>query len=80
MDLEMLRAFFLWCTIINGALLMYSFLVIAFAGEWVYRMHNKWYPISREAFYISMYGFVGLMKILVLLFNVVPYIALVIVG
>lgn len=76
MNIETLLSFFLWCTIINGGLLLYSFLMIAFAGDWIYRMHSRWYPISRETFYTVMYCFIGIMKILVLLFNLVPFIAL----
>ena len=78
MDLETIREFFMWCTIINGALFVLSFLICASAGEWVYRMHSKWYPISKEAFYVALYSFMGLFKILFIMFNLVPYLALLI--
>ena len=65
----------MWCTIINGSLLVISFLFCAFAGNWIYRMHSKWFPISREAFNVTIYCFIGLFKIFVLVFNLVPYIA-----
>jgi hypothetical protein len=71
---------FMWCTIINGSLLVLSFLICAFAGDWVYRMHTKWFPISREAFNVAIYSFIGLFKIFVLGCNLVPYIAFVIAG
>ncbi len=80
MDIDTVRAFFMWCTIINGALLILSFLICAFAGDWIYRIHSRWFPISREAFYVAIYSFLGLFKIFVLAFNLVPYVALVIVG
>jgi hypothetical protein len=80
MDIETLRSFFMWCTILNGALLILAFLISAFAGDWVYRMQSRWYPIPRDAFTIVMYSFLGLFKILLLVFNLVPYVALVIVG
>ena len=80
MDIHTVRAFFMWCTIINGALLILSFLILAFAGGWVYRMQSKWFPISREAFNVAIYSFVGLYKIFILVFNLIPYVALVIVG
>ena len=80
MDITTVRAFFMWCTIMNGALLVFSFLFCACAGDWVYRMHSRWFPISREAFNIAIYSFIGLFKVFVLAFNLVPYVALVIVG
>lgn len=70
-----MKDFFMWCTIINGSLLVISFLFCAFAGNWIYRMHSKWFPISREAFNVAIYCFIGLFKIFVLVFNLVPYIA-----
>ena len=80
MDIATVRAFFMWCTILNGGLLILSFLFCTFAGDWVYRMHSKWYPISRDAFNVVIYSFIGLFKIFVLMFNLVPYVALVIAG
>lgn len=79
MDITTVRTFFLWCMILNGSLLILSFLITAFAGDWVYGIHRRWYPIPREAFTIVMCCFIGLFKIGVILFNVVPYLALVIV-
>ena len=80
MDIHTVRAFFMWCTIINGALLILSFLICACAGARVHRMHSKWFPISREAFNVAIYSFLGLYKMFILVFNLVPYVALVIVG
>jgi hypothetical protein len=76
MDMATLFNFVLWCTIINGALLGISFLVCAFAGDWAYRLHSRWFPMSREAFTVAMYSFLGAYKILFHVFNVVPLIAL----
>ncbi len=80
MDTMTLRAVFLWCTIIDGTLLILSFLICACAGGWIHQVHSKWFPISRETFNVAIYCFIGLFKILFLVFNLVPYIALVIVG
>ena len=80
MDLQTVRAFFMWCTIINGAMFLLSFVMCVFAGDWVYRMNRLWFPISRETFNVAIYAFIGLYKIFVLMFNLIPYIALVIVG
>ena len=78
MNIEIMRAFFGWCTVINGAFLLLAVLINATAGDWVFRMHSKWFPISREAFTLTMYCFIGAMKILFIMLSLVPYVALVI--
>lgn len=80
MNMDTVRTFLMWCTIINGALLLLSFLIFASAGDWVYRMHTRWLAMPREAFNVAIYCFLGFFKIIFLLFNLVPYIALVIIG
>jgi len=77
MDITTVRAFFLWCTIINGGMLGLSALVCAFFGDWSYRMNNRFFSVSREAFNVILCSFIGLFKIFVLAFNLVPYLALV---
>ncbi len=80
MDIYTARTFFMWCSIINGSLLVFSFLICAFMGDFAYRMHSKLFPISREAFNIAIYSFIGLFKIFVLVFNLVPFLAASIAG
>jgi len=73
MDIATIRACFMWCTILNAGLLSLSFLIFVFAGDWVYRMHSRWFPMPRETFNGVIYLVLGLFKILFLFFNVVPY-------
>ena len=80
MDIQTLTTFFMWCTIINGAMLVLSAIICLLAPDWVYRMHSKWFSISREAFNVVIYSFLGLFKITFLFLNVVPYVALLIIG
>ena len=70
-----MKDFFMWCSIINGSILILTFLMCAFAGDWVYRMQSKFFPISREAFNMIIYCFIGLYKILFIVFNLVPFLA-----
>ena len=80
MDIDSIRAFFMWCTILNFALLLLSSLICVCAGDWAYRIHNKWFSISREAFNVAIYSFLGLYKALIFVFSLIPYIALLIIG
>lgn len=80
MDITAVRAFFMWCTIINAGLLVLSSLVCILLGDFSYRMNNRFFSISREAFNTLLCSFIALYKIFILAFNLVPYIALMIIG
>ena len=80
MDIQKLTKIFMWCTIIDAGLLALSATIFMLAPDFVYAMQSKLFPISRDAFDVVGYAFLGLFKIIWLVFNVVPYLALLIVG
>ncbi len=80
MNIFVLKNFFLWCTVINFVMLLIWFLMIAFAGDWVYKLHGRWYPIARETFNAIHYSGMLIYKLCVFFFNLVPYSALLIIG
>jgi hypothetical protein len=80
MEMQILTDFFKWCTILNGGLLIFSSFMLLCVGDLVYRIHSKWFPMSREAFNVVIYSFVGVFKLIWIAFNVVPYVALLIIG
>ena len=80
MDIQTLTTFFMWCTIINGFLFILWVIMYIVAPDLIYRTQSKWFPISRETYNVLMYSFLGLFKIIFLIFNVVPYIVLLIIG
>ena len=80
MDIQTLTTFFMWCTILNVALLLFSSLMCICAGDWVYRIQSKLFSISKETFNVVIYSFIALYKLLVIVFILIPYIALLIVG
>lgn len=80
MDIQILTRFFMWCTIINSGLLAFWVLFVKFAPDLVYRTQVPWVDISRETYNVVIYSFLGVFKIFVLVFNVVPLAALLIIG
>ena len=80
MDIDTIKTFFMWCTIINGAVFIYWALILMMAQDFVYRFHSKLFNISRENFSVVAYSFLGLAKVIFLFFSLTPFIALVIVG
>lgn len=78
MAVDMLREGLGWCAIINMGIILYWFLMFVLAHDFVYRMHSRWFKMSVEQFDMMQYAGIGLYKILVIVFNILPYIALVI--
>ncbi|WP_299469119.1 DUF6868 family protein [uncultured Gimesia sp.] len=80
MDLQTLTSFFMWCTIFDGGLLIFWTLFCLFAPNLVYRVQSVWFPMSRETFDVVIYSFIGAFKLLFIVFNLVPYLALLMLG
>jgi hypothetical protein len=71
-----IRNLLLWCTAINYAVLFIWFGVFVFAHGWMHRMHGRWFKLSVETFDTIHYAGLAVYKIGILLFNLVPLIAL----
>lgn len=80
MDLQFLVKFLVWCTIINGGLLLLWSLIIPLAPDFIFRVMARWFPLSRETHNIVMYALVGFFKIIFIFFNLVPLIVLLMLG
>jgi hypothetical protein len=80
MTLEEVRAFLGWCSVLNIGILLFWFLGLVVAKDFVYATHNKWFKISRETFDVIHFSGMAFFKIAIWVFNLVPYIALRIVG
>lgn len=80
MDIETLTGFFLWCSILDASLLVFWSGLVLLAPGLVYRTQRRFFSMTRETFDVVMYCFLGAFKIVFIAFNLVPYIALRIVG
>ncbi|MBN22037.1 MAG: hypothetical protein CL678_12220 [Bdellovibrionaceae bacterium] len=78
MHLQEMKSFFMWCTFLNGGILFFWTALCIFAPHLVYRTQNFWFPMSKDSFSKMMYGFIGVFKIFFIVFNLTPYIALII--
>lgn len=78
MNLELLTSFFMWCTIINGGFLILIAILSIALSDFIHKAHSKWFAMPKETFNLVFYAFVGVFKICYIIFNLVPYIALLI--
>jgi hypothetical protein len=80
MSIDVVRNAFLWCTVINYVLLVVWFLLYVLPHEWLYRLCVRWFRLTAEQFDAVNFAGIALYKLGILLFNLVPYVALRIVG
>lgn len=80
MNIEQLTEFFKWLTIINVGLFMINAVLIILMRKLVCKMHGKMFGITGENIAIILYSWLGLYKIMILIFSIVPYVALILMG
>lgn len=80
MNIQMVRNAFLWCAIINYGVLLVWFLFLVAGPLWRYQIWNGMFHLSVEQFGAINIAGLMLYKIGIILFNIVPWIALHIVG
>jgi hypothetical protein len=80
MSIEVMRRFLLWCTVINYGILLVWFLFFAFAHDGIQRIHGRWFRLPSDQFDAVHYSGMAIFKIGIMLFNLVPFVVLCIVG
>ena len=78
MDIVILTTFFMWCTIINIAIMALWMVFLMFAPDFTYRLQSWFFPIPRETYDVIVYSFLAIFKIVFIVFVFVPYMALLI--
>ena len=76
MTLEVLTSFLAWCTLINLVILILWWLVLTAGGGWMRGMHRRWFDLSDESFAAAHYKALAYFKLLWVVFNLTPYLAL----
>jgi len=78
MDIATLTEFFKYCSIINFSILLIASIMTIMTKDFIYNVHSKlgFWEGSKEAHKQSIYSILGNYKILVIIFNVVPYVVL----
>ena len=74
--MEALRSFFAWCTVINiGFLILSSILMLLFRGM-ASRIHARLFNLEESDISRAYFQFLAQYKISILVFSLVPYLAL----
>lgn len=82
MTFETVRSVLAWCTAINFGILIIWWLFLAIARDWMYNYQTKItrLNIPEEKFDTVNYSIMAFFKVCIIVFNLVPYLAMRIVG
>ena len=80
MNVFQLQQLFLWCTVINYVLLMLWWLMFILPHTWIYNVSGKPFKMSPDEFDKYNLAGIGLYKLAIILFCLVPAIALRLIG
>lgn len=73
---ETVTAFFGWCAVINSAALTLMTLAMYLGKRWIPGIHAKLFTLPEVSVKAEHFAFLANYKLLILAFNIVPYIAL----
>lgn len=79
MTIDVWQSFLGWNLIIHWGILLLWMLAFKSAANFIYNIHSHWVPIKRETFNAIHYGGMGLYKLLIFFFLMVPYFVLLII-
>ena len=75
-NLEAIREFLGWCSIINIGLGLFSVIFITSLGGPILRIHSKIFNLNESDLSRSYFQFLGQYKVATIILNIVPYLVL----
>jgi len=75
-SIETIREFLGWCSVINIGMLFISTIMLTIMRSWVVKIHAGTTGVSEAELPRIYIEFLGNYKILIIVFNVVPYLSL----
>lgn len=80
MNIEIVKSFFMWCSILNFSLLLYYCSLIFFARKFVIRRVQKFIKLPEEQISTIIFSALSFLKLVLITFFIMPYIALLIIS
>jgi hypothetical protein len=76
MTLDQITELFKWMTIINIGIFVISAVLSMVLRKIVCKIHGKLFGIEEDKVSIVVYGYFGVYRIAILVFNLIPYLSL----
>jgi hypothetical protein len=79
MDMEKLQAFFLWCMLVNFGIYALTAIAVLLLRDFICKMQARMFGLSEEAVRRAIFAYIAGYKLLIIVFNFVPWIAILII-
>ena len=76
MDLDRLQEFLLWSLLVNTGIYMISLVGVLSLRRFMCKIHAKLFGVSEETVNKVIYLYLAIYKLLLIVFNLVPWIAI----
>lgn len=77
-QLVLIKSFLGWCSIINICFFLFSTLALTLFRKDVLNLHSKIFDLDKTALNLEYFKYLAIYKIAILIFYIIPYLALVI--
>ena len=79
MDIEQLQRFFFWCMLVNIGIHIFTAIAVLVFRDLICKIHRKMFGLDEDTVCKSMHRYLATYKLLITVFNFVPWIAVMIV-
>jgi len=76
MDVSNIRKILGWCIIINLVMMLLFISISYLDHDWMYEIHFNFFQVAREDYESLLFNYMAFWKLLILVFFVIPYIAI----
>ncbi|OUU80354.1 MAG: hypothetical protein CBC38_02890 [Gammaproteobacteria bacterium TMED78] len=76
MEIVSIKTFFLWCSIINISLLIFSALIVIIFKHKIIPIHKSMFELEENDLKIVYMNSLGNYKVAIIILNIVPYLTL----
>jgi len=78
--IDTLATFLGWCSVINMAVLLFSTAILIMFKSFISGIHSKMFGVSPSSLLPAYFQYLGNYKIAIFMLNIVPYLALKLMG
>jgi len=76
MNMSQLTQFFLWCTIINAGIFLFTFVFYTIFNKYIHTVFSKMYTLPETYLEKTFFTIMIFYKAAIIFFNFIPYLAL----
>ena len=79
MNMAVLQEFLFWCMILNIGIYFFSAIMMIVLRDFISNIHMKIFGLDAATVHKTFYNYLALYKLLIVVFNFVPWLALLII-